>query len=506
MSKTASSLDLNLVRLDRRKSISLTAQLYESLRDSIQAGLLSKGFRLPSTRELAQQLSVSRTTVINAFDQLIAEGYLTAAVGLGTHVSDRLPEESLMARFYRTEKPTKVKDSIKATNESANPLSSFGKSLATADSRNLFVSNEFKPFRASVPALDEFPVSLWSKIVRKTWRDIDVPSLSYGDVEGYRPLRTAIANYVRGFRGVRCTDDQVMIVNGTQQAFDVITRLVVEAGDKVLFESPGYPRAKQAFESAAARLVHVPVDLNGMDIDSAREHAKNARLAYVTPSHQFPLGVTMTIERRMQLIELAMQHQFWILEDDYDSEFRYSHRPIPALQGLDCGNRTIYVGSFSKVIYPSLGIGYAIVPPGLLDGFRKVLSMVGRPPSLVDQIVLAEFLDQGHFARHLRRMRTVHEARRSALVDALREQLGHVLQIVGADAGLHCTAILNPKWSDVIVANEAAARGILLRPLSSCFEANQDSKYCNGLVFGFACSTPSQIRGAIRKILPIFDN
>lgn len=504
MSKTASSIDLNLVRLDRRKSVSLTAQLYHSLRMAIQSGLLSKGFRLPSTRDLALQLSVSRTTVINAYDQLIAEGYLTGEVGRGTHVSNRLPEESLMAKFYRSEKSTRESVNTKTPKSAANSLSSFGKSLADADPRNLFVSNELKPFRASIPAVDEFPIALWSKIVRKTWRDMEVANLSYGDAEGHWPLRRAIANYVRGFRGVRCTDEQVMIVNGTQQAFDVITRLVIDPGDKILFESPGYPRAKQAFQSVAAKLVHVPVDQQGMNIDSASHHAKDARLAYVTPSHQFPLGVTMSIERRMQLLELAHQHQMWIVEDDYDSEFRYAHRPIPALQGLDSGDRTIYVGSFSKVIYPSLGIGYAIVPPSLMEGFQKVLAMVGRPPSRIDQIVLTQFIEEGHFARHLRRMRTVHDERRSALVEAINEQLGHVLKIVGADAGLHCTAIMNQKWNDAVVANEAASRGVLLRPLSSCFETNQHSEYHNGLVFGFACSTPSQIRGAIRKILPIF--
>ena len=504
MSKTSSSLDLNLVRLDRRKSTSLTAQLYHSLRSGIESGMLSKGFRLPSTRDLAEQFSVSRTTVINAYEQLMAEGYLTGEVGRGTHVSDRLPAESLMARFYRPEHPAKGKEG-KPISSSPSPLSAFGKALANIDPGTLFGSNDLKPFRASVPALDEFPVSLWARIVRKTWRGIGASSLSYGDAEGYLPLRSAIANYVRGFRGVRCTEDQVMIVSGTQQAFDLITRLVVEPGDKVLMESPGYPRAIQAFQSAGGDLVPAPVDQQGLNVDWARKHAKDARLAYVTPSHQFPMGVTMTIERRMQLVELASQNEMWIVEDDYDSEFRYTHRPIPALQGLDSGERTIYVGSFSKVIYPSLGVGFAIVPPSLIDGFKKALYLAGRPPSLVDQIVLTQFIDEGHFARHLRRMRTVHEARRSALVNALEKQLGHVLQIVGADAGLHCTAILDPNWSDVVVADEAAGRGVLLRPLSSCLEAEPQSEFSNGLVFGYACSTPNQIRAAIRKILPIFE-
>lgn len=504
MAKTASSLDLNLVRLDRRKSIPLTTQLYDSLRDAIQAGQLPKRFRLPSTRELAVQLSISRTTVINAFDQLVAEGYLVSSVGQGTHVSHRLPEEDLMAKFHRSERKSEQKERASSPKEVAKLDSSFGLAVAEIDLSHLSVSNELKPFRAGVPALDEFPVALWSRLVRKIWRDMDFQDLSYGDAAGHLPLRKAIANYVRGFRGVRCSDDQVMIVNGTQQALDIATRLVMGPGDKVLFESPGYPRAKSAFQSLEVHLVHVPVDQNGMNVAKAVEFSPDAKLAYVTPSHQFPLGVTMTIERRMQLIDWANQHQSLIIEDDYDSEFCYSHRPIPSLQGLDSGDRTIYIGSFSKVIYPSLGIGYAIVPPGVVDRFRNVLGLVGRPPSKIDQMVLTEFIEAGHFARHLRRMRTVHKARRSALIDALQQQLGDVLKIIGTDAGLHLTALLDAKWNDRAVAHKAADLGVLIKPLSVFFDDDQQSDLRNGLVFGFASSTPSQIRGAIRKLQPIF--
>ncbi|MBL8892751.1 MAG: PLP-dependent aminotransferase family protein [Planctomycetaceae bacterium] len=510
MTKTASFLDLNLIRLDRRKSTPLTQQLYESLLLAIQSGQLSAGFRLPSTRELALQLSVSRTTVINAFEQLVAEGYLASVVGQGTHVSLRLPEESLMARIQRGDQAT-TRDRAKESKPSelqgktaVTSLSAFGQSLDEIDINNLSFSQDLKPFRAGVPALDEFPIDVWSRIVRNCWRTVNRQDLSYGDAVGWKPLRHAIASYLRGFRGVRCTDEQVMIVNGTQQAFDIINRLVLAEGDQVLFESPGYSRAKLAFQVAGAPLVYVPVDKHGLDISKAGAASSAAKLVYVTPSHQEPMGVTMPIERRMQLIEWANQNRAWIVEDDYDSEFRYAHRPIPALQGLDTGNRTIYVGSFSKVVFPSLGMGYVVVPQTLLDGFQKALALVGRPPAKIDQIVLTEFMEEGHFARHLRRMRTVHESRRSALVDMLNEHLSHALQIVGADAGLHCTAILNDRWNDKSIAVQAAERGIVLRPLSAFLESDQPSEFRNGLIFGFACSTPSQIRGAIRKLLPIF--
>lgn len=503
MAKTTSSLDLNLVRLNRRKRLPLTTQLYDSLRQAIQTGQLPRGFRLPSTRELALQLSVSRTTVINAFDQLVAEGYLTSAVGQGTHVNVRLPDETLRVSPPKRWKPsmTEVASSVGIENQ----LSSLGRELTNIDASSLVFINEIRPFRAGLPALDEFPVSLWSKLVRKIWREASVQDLSYGNPEGFRPLRRAIAGYVRAFRGVCCTDDQVMIINGTQQAFDIVTRLILRSGDKILFESPGYQRARLALQAAGLQLIHVPVDRDGMDVGYAIKTASDAKLAYVTPSHQFPLGVTMAIERRMQLVDWANRNQGWIFEDDYDSEYRYAHRPIPAMQGLDSGERTIYVGSFSKVMFPSLSIGYVVVPQALVVQFRNALSLVGRPPSKVDQIVLSEFIEQGHFARHLRRMRTVHETRRSALVEGLKEHLGHSLKIIGADAGLHCTAILEPTWEDVTVSRDAAERGVDIKPLSTFFVGHKKSEMSNGLIFGFACSSPAQIRGAIRKIVPVFD-
>jgi GntR family transcriptional regulator/MocR family aminotransferase len=252
-------------------------------------------------------------------------------------------------------------------------------------------------------------------------------------------------------------------------------------------------------------LVNVPVDQHGMNLTDVGERSSFAQLAYVTPSHQYPMGVTMSIDRRMQLIEWASRNQSWIVEDDYDSEYRYSQRPIPALQGLDTSERTIYVGSFSKVLYPSLGIGYVVVPHQLIVAFRKVLAAAGRPPSKVDQIALAEFIDEGHFARHLRRMRIVHESRRTALVESLHEHLSHTLQIVGADAGLHCTALLDKRWKDQKIVEQAEERGIFLRSLSGFFTDQPPAELGNGLIFGFACSTPAQIRGAIRKLRPLFD-
>jgi GntR family transcriptional regulator/MocR family aminotransferase len=505
MAKTVSSLDLQLVRLDRRNPTPLNQQLSAALRAAIQNGQLSAGFRLPSTRDLAIQLAVSRTTVISAYDQLGAEGYLTSTVGRGTRVSLQLPEEAFMVRFQCDSAAKHSQSQSTANNQQRLEFSEFGRTLSTLDFTGMVFAPEIKPFRAGIPALDEFPVALWSQLIRKVWKNISVNDLSYGEPEGWRPLRRAVANYVRAYRGVRCTDEQVLIVNGTQQVFDIISRILLRPADKVLFESPGYLRAKLAFQAAGARLVNVPVDQHGMNLASVAQVSPSARLAYVTPSHQYPLGVTMAIDRRMQLIEWATLNQGWIVEDDYDSEFRYTHRPIPALQGLDPHDRTIYVGSFSKVMYPSLGIGYVVVPTKLCDTFRLVLATAGRPPSKVDQIALAEFIEDGHFARHLRRMRLVHEGRRTALVESLSSHLGHALQIEGAEAGLHCTALLDQRWRDHVIVKQAAERGVFLRALSEFFDVAPPAEHNNGLVFGFACATPAQIRGAIRKLRPLFD-
>lgn len=506
MSKTASYIELGFIRLNRRKNVSLAKQLYESLRSAILAGQLSKGYRLPSSRALASELGVSRTTIINAFDQLTAEGYLRGNVGRGTFVSEQLPEERQIAKFITTTEVALACSDNKISAKSCRKIySRRGRQFVSSDSILSDYIEDLRPFRPGIPALDEFPIETWTRLVRRRWKKVGASDLSYGDPQGCLALRNAIAEYVRGFRGVRCKPEQVMIVSGTQQAVDIVARLSIDPGDDVLFENPGYFRARSAFVTSGAKIVSVPVDENGMQVDQAIAKSASSRLVYVTPSHQFPLGVTLSIERRMKLIEWANRSCGLIFEDDYDSEYRYAQRPIPSLQGLDHGNRTIYVGSFSKVMFPSLSIGYAIVPVSMIDGFQKALELVGRPPSKLDQLVLTDFINDGHFARHLRRMRTIHEQRRTALVESVTDRLGHVMQIIGADAGLHCTARLVDRLDDKQVSEKAAELGVIVKALSDYFVTTKRSAKTNGLIFGFACSTPTQICTAIRKIAPIFN-
>jgi len=499
-----------IVKLDGRRKRPMFRQIYDSIRNAILDGKLSKGFALPSSRELATELGVSRMTVVSAYDQLIAEGYLTSAVGRGTFVSQELPEEHQLVQFKTRNTGVAVQgtgNQATALADSDSYLSSLGREyLAQSGGLPSLLQGPLKAFRPGVPALDHFPIETWTRISRLRWKKFSANDLSYGHPAGHPGLRRSIAEYVQAFRGVRCDHRQVMVLSGTQQAIDVTARLTLQPGDQVLFENPGYRTARSAIVASGAKIVPMPVDENGAIIGEGIRRAANARLAYVTPSHQFPMGVTLSIERRMELIEWARQNQSIIIEDDYDSEYRYAQRPIPSLQGLDPSQRTVYIGSFSKVIFPALSIGYAVVPPGMVEAFETALAIVSRPPSILDQIILNDFIKQGHFGRHLRRMRKVHQERRTALVESIAIHLSDKLQIVGSDAGLHCTAQLLNGQNPEVLANRIRENGIAIRDIGQYeFEETRDDERTNGLLFGFACATPGQIRSAVRSIVECFD-
>ena len=502
MSKTTSFIELGFLRLDRRKREPLVQQLYRELREAILAGQLKKGHRLPSTRLLAKDLGVSRMTVVNAFDQLTLEGYLSGNVGSGTYVSEQLPEEKLRVKCCAAN----IEQKTERSTHTKKLFSNQGRRYVTGEYDQGLVGSRFIPFQSGIPAIDEFPVDSWAKLRRAIWKNVTHEELSYGDPAGYGPLREAIADYVRVYRGVICEDDQVVVVSGTQQAVDAVAKLTTDPNDEVLFENPGYGRARSVFLAANNKIVPVTVDQSGFVVDEAIAKAPNARVAYVTPSHQFPMGVTMSIERRIQLIEWANRNGGLIFEDDYDSEFRYCQRPIPALQGLDHGNRTIYFGSLSKVVYPALSIGYVIVPKPMVEPFVKAISLTSRSPATFEQIAIAEFINNGDFARHLRRMRSVHEERRTTLIECINEHLADYLEIIGADAGLHCAAKLY-EHNDIDISKRANDQGILVRPLSEYFyprTAQNGKQSLNGLIFGFACSTPQQISVAVKKLANVF--
>jgi GntR family transcriptional regulator/MocR family aminotransferase len=444
-----------------------------------------------------EQLGVSRTTVVSAIDRLIAEGYLHTSQGRGTFVSGEIPDEQIL--------PQRIfEESIVGMKKSSNHLGSYGKRIVDTDRSN-WHTGVSRPFCPGEPALDEFPLDVWSKIVRRVWKSLDPSRLSYGEPAGYAPLRAQVAEYLSIRRGVNCDPNQVMIVSGTQQAVDIVARISIDDGDKILFENPGYVSARDAFVKRGAKIVPVPVDHSGALIEHAvNEHSK-ARLAYVTPSHQYPLGVTLPIDRRLALLNWAQENESLILEDDYDSEYRYAQQPLPCMQGLDQSARTIYVGSFSKVIFPALGLGYAIVPTPMVTAFENALRLVSRPGSQVDQIVLSEFIQEGHFVRHLRRMRKTHAQRREVFVAEIEKQLGDKLTVIGSPAGLHCTTILKSKQKDIELVTALDQIGIIARPLSGYYlPETKPTQRRNGLVFGFAAATPGIIRRRVRQMADLF--
>jgi GntR family transcriptional regulator / MocR family aminotransferase len=346
-----------------------------------------------------------------------------------------------------------------------------------------------------VPALDEFPRRLWGRLTARRWRR--PPVLGYGDAAGYAPLREAIAEYVRAGRGARCTAEQIVVVSGSQQGIDLAARVLLDPGDVVWMEDPGYPGARTALSAAGARLIPVPIDEQGMVVERGRALAARARMAYVSPSHQFPLGVTMSASRRLELLRWAGEADAWVLEDDYDSEFRYDARPLGCLQGMDDQGRVVYIGTFSKTMFPALRLGYLVVPEPLIDAFRAGRAAADRHSPTLEQAVLAAFVGEGHFARHVRRMRRLYAERQELLLQSVGAELGDRLEVARSPAGMHLVAWLGPMVNDEKVSARALEQGVEAAPLSR-YAVNRPDR--GGLVLGWAAYRPDQIRCAVGKL------
>lgn len=465
--------------------------LYAHMRAAILSGELKDGMKIPSTRALADELNVSRNTVLNAYRQLLAEGYLESREGSGTFVAHILPDLLLTAPHPDWRTPKAVRPS-----RAESPRSFFSErakaQIAVAQPPS--DGKVPRPFIPEAPALDAFPFQLWSRLVVRQARRMPVSSFLYQDSAGYRPLREAIAAHVAVSRQVHCTPEQVMIVPGSQGALDLAARLLINASDPVWMEDPGYPGARGAFLGASAQIVPIPVDREGLIVDIGRERAPEARLVYLTPSHQFPLGVTMSLARRLALLDWAKRAHAYILEDDYDSEFRFASRPLATLQGLDEAERVIYIGTFSKVLFPSMRLGYMILPPQLVDAALKVRRLIDIHSPMLEQAVLADFMVEGHFRRHLRRMRTLYAERRSTLLEAAREL---PLEIDSPEAGIHCVGWLPEGMDDQTVVNNAANYDLHLTPISS-FSIEPLPR--QGLLLGYGGFSPREIKAGVRRL------
>jgi GntR family transcriptional regulator/MocR family aminotransferase len=479
-----------MIAVDRKGPKTLYRQIYDAYRTGIVDGSLRAGQRIPSTRVLASELGVSRFPVLNAYAQLLAEGYFESRIGAGTVVSNSLPD-NLAPSVQTRKRVATIGPRPMARTASVLPISGRPPWLRGRGA-----------FGVGQVDFDQFPLRIWSSLVARHCRKMDAESLQYGGPMGSKALRETIRNYLRTARSLHCEAEQLMIVSGSQQALDISVRVLLEPGDAVWVEEPGYHLAKDVFSMMGCELVPIPVDGEGLNVAFGIERCRKARAALVTPSHQFPLGVTMSASRRFQLLEWAQDTGSWIIEDDYDSEYRYTTSPIASLQGLDGNDRVIYIGTFSKVLFPSLRLGYVVIPPDLIDRFLAGRRTMDLGPPRFFQDVLADFIDEGHFARHIRRMRVLYGGRQAALVNSISQELGPRVEVLGAQAGMHLTVTLPKGTRDKEIAERAAAMNFWLWPLSPLYMSARSRP---GFILGFGSTAARHIPRAVRKFRSLLD-
>ncbi|WP_203330675.1 MocR-like pyridoxine biosynthesis transcription factor PdxR [Rhodovastum atsumiense] len=464
-------------------------QLVEAVRCAIRDGRLAPGTRLPASRVLAREWRVGRNTVMAMTEQLVAEGFLATRPGAGTFVAAAPPAEC-------PPPPSPLAATAPAT---LPALSRQGQWLAALPPPGQEVPLPFVP---DLPALDAFPFHEWNRLAAQAWRVITPAMLAHPDPAGWQPLRAAIAAQISAARGFACTEEQVVVTSGASQALDLIARLLLDPGATVWIEDPGYVGARHIFAAGGARLVPVPVDDEGLDVAAGSRLAPSPRLIFVTPSRQYPLGVTMSPARRQQLLALAERCGAWIVEDDYDWEFRYAGTPLPALAALQPDGLVLHLGTYAKALLPGMRLGYLVLPRRLGRVFARAKGMLERHPPLVEQLTLHGFMTSGRFGAHLRRMRRLYATRQEATLAALRAALGPRAGIAPAETGMHLLLRLGEALPDRTVAAEAGRRGVVVRPLSPYYLGEQPSQ---GLLAGFAASPPERVELAARRLATAID-
>ncbi len=486
MARKSSTLALNL--RGPVAGVPLYRWLYEQLQAAILDGRLKPGARLPATRDLADTYRLSRTTIVTAFEQLKSEGYVDGRTGSGTYVSKVLPEQLLQAGSVREEGRLRHRRIV---------LSGYARRLQPFRSRRAHPVRAFRPNQA---ALDLFPTTLWAQVAARRLRRASTRLLAGGETLGYRPLREAVADYLNTSRGVKCTAEQVLIVSGAQEGLDRTSRLLLNPEDPAWMEEPGYPGAAAVLRAVGVKLCGVPVDAEGLDLERGIQRWPRPKLVYVTPAHQFPLGVTMSLRRRLALLEWARKAGVMIFEDDYDSEYRYSGRPVPALQGLDRAGVVIFGGSFSAVMFPAMRLGYLVVPLEMIDVFAAAQSVSTHHPPLLGQAVLCDFITEGHFARHIRRMRQVYTERLGVLLKGAREKLAGLIEISNVEAGLQTIGWLPDGALAEEVAAAAAKKNVEVIPLQRYAYGRVRG---NGIVLGFAAVEPRELRRGVDELAAV---
>ena len=453
------------IEIDRASSVAIGRQIYLALRQAIVAGRMPAGERLPSTRAATALWKVSRGSVVEAYDMLLSEGYVDGRVGSGTYVADDVPMRGRRGQENKLADATILRISRAATLMLSTPALEPPPQVA------------FVPGRA---VLDEKSRAI---LTRLGHRHVDAVSGVYGDPRGLQHLREAIATYLSAARGLRCNADRVVITSGAQQAIDLAARTLIDPDERVAIEDPSYPPARLAFSAIGAALTPIPVDGAGIQVEILQNCNPGIRAVYVTPSHQYPTGSALSMARRMALIDWAAANSAWILEDDYDSEFRYDERPLAALQGIDEQDRVIYIGTFSKALLPGLRLGYLVVPEALVPAFRSVRAVLARFPATFDQLVVADFLTEGHFSGHLRRLRETYRTSRNTLFRLLSERTSDHLKIELPQQGIHLLAEPISDLADVTIAEAARRAGLTLLPISPMSLLEKPRQ---GLLVGFS--------------------
>lgn len=474
------------IQLDRNSSETLDRQLYNHIRAAILSGAMKPGMRVLSTRELSETLKVSRSTVVEAYRQLIAEGYLDAKAKSNTFVCLELPAAP------KPSPSPKVNDK----------LTELGKRLARTELIESPVAEETEiPFYFWRTALEELPLEQWTKNLWKRSRIAESSLLEWGPRAGSMRLRAVIADLVKQTRGIDCEPRQVIMTLGFQQAMDMINRLFISKGDRVAMENPCFMDTRSAIEAYGAQLVPVDVDESGLIVEQLASRPKNdIKLLCLTPSHQFPTGAILSMSRRMELLEWSRKANTLILEDDYDSEFRYQGQPIPALAGLDKNNLVVYVGSFSKIMFTSFGIGYMVVPRNLVGLFENIRRLSSDPVPVQMQEAVADFIEEGHLKRHIKHMKPIYEERRSALIYSLKQHLGNRVTIYGDNAGLHVMARIKTLVPDQILVGRCQKAGVGLISTANHYLVNPRR---GEFVFGYGNLSPEEIREGIRRLSSI---
>jgi GntR family transcriptional regulator/MocR family aminotransferase len=483
MPKSPSGVLLQGLTLERSSGVPLYKQLETGLRKLILSGTLRARQKLPSTRELAGEIGISRITIKSVYEQLVAEGYVQATSGSGTFVADGL-EIEVSPQVGRL--PDEVPRKINLTDR-ARSISSTNASVR---------QGKTEPFRPGVPALDLFPIKPWNKYLREA-TNTSYRDLSYGSVKGNADLRRSIASYLSDARGLQADSEQIVITSGAQQAFVLIAFSLLTRGDTVWYENPGHIAGRDIMQVMGANVAPVPIDAEGIDLEFAIKNYPSPKLIFTTPSHQQPLGTTMSLARRLSLLSYAQENDAWIIEDDYDSEFRYRGRPLPALSALDSERRVLYVGTFSKSMFAAIRLGYIVVPPEMVDAIGKTKILLGQNSSPLVEQALSRFMDDGRFVEHIRRMRRVYRERRDLLFDCLSSTCAESLTPQPTDAGMHMLAWLNGGVSDLTAHRALLDVGIESLPLSvySVYPIERSA-----LVLGFSNVREERLPGLVGRM------